>query len=296
FNYNTMKKSLLLYTLLPFFNFFQSCNIINPKEEIPTYIKIDSVQTYISDFAKHGSVSHAIKDVWVYADNNLLGAFEVPALIPYLGNKTANISIVPGIWANGISINRFTYKFYTQDTFKLEPSPAKQVSKTPKFTYRDNLNFHLLEDFEQGNNFKNFTSDPSFLSDTAISINTNSAEVKDGVASGLIYMNSTNPNSQSITSNQYYFPTTSDAYLELDYKSTCPFVVRLRFQTEGGSYIYTDIIGINEKSNWNKIYLNITEYTTKYQNRPFEFMIQSKLPANASEAKIWIDNFKIVSF
>ncbi len=285
-----MKKTILLFTFLTYIFFFHSCNIINPKEEIPTFIKIDSVQTFISDVAKHGSVSHAIKDVWVYADNNLLGAFEIPALIPYLGNKTTNISIIPGIWANGISINRNTYKFYTQDTFKLEPSPAKQVLKTPKFTYRNNLKFHLLEDFEQGNNFTNLSSD------TSIAVNTTSAEIKDGVASGLIFLDAAHPNSQSITSDQYYFPTTSEAYLEMDYKSSCPFVVRLRFQTEGGSYIYTDIIGINEKANWNKIYLNLTDYTTKYQNRPFEFIIQATLPSNATTAKIWIDNFKLISF
>ena len=45
-------------------------------QEIPSYIKINEYSLYTT--ASQGSNSENISDIWVYADDQLIGTFELP--------------------------------------------------------------------------------------------------------------------------------------------------------------------------------------------------------------------------
>ena len=51
--------------------FVAACNAINPEEEIPAYIEINTMNVS-SNYVTQGTNSSKITDVWVYADNEYI--------------------------------------------------------------------------------------------------------------------------------------------------------------------------------------------------------------------------------
>ncbi len=88
-----------------------SCYKFDGDQTIPAYLKIDTVllKTY---YPEQGSNSNAIKDVWVYVNDQQIGAFELPAMFPVLAMGNQKLEIRPGIKVNGISSTRAPYPFY----------------------------------------------------------------------------------------------------------------------------------------------------------------------------------------
>ena len=88
FNYFTFKvyrlfhnahlSSLIIFLLL----LINSCKLITPDESIPSYILIDKI-AYKSNISGDNN-SQNITDAWVYVDDQLIGAFELPAKFPVL--------------------------------------------------------------------------------------------------------------------------------------------------------------------------------------------------------------------
>ena len=57
------------------------CNIINPHEQTPTYIHVDSF-VFQYNSAVPFTTSHDIRTVWAYYNNNPVGTFDLPATFP----------------------------------------------------------------------------------------------------------------------------------------------------------------------------------------------------------------------
>ncbi len=286
-----MKKlfaSLIIFMLF----ILQACNIINPKETVPTYIKIDSVQVLPTITSTHGSVSHKITDVWVYYDRQLLGPYELPAKIPVLATTKGQLQLVAGIWDNGLSGTRVKYPFYNVDTFTFSPSPTNTISYTPKFIYRTadtpKINY-FIENFEQGNGLVKLSGDTSFT-------RTNIAgEVFEEDWSAKLNLDTAATYAEAITGEQYSLTPNKEAYLELNYKSEAPLFIATKIY-HLGTYETLDIINLKSRDTWTKVYLNLTGFAASYQNGKFQFIIKAVLPEGTEKAKVLIDNLKVIYF
>ena len=82
-----------------------SCELINPEEDTPAFIKIDNF-----DYTDVGTAK--IVDAGVYIDNDLQGIYPIPNTIPVLKQGNHSVYIAPGIKENGISASRTNYPFY----------------------------------------------------------------------------------------------------------------------------------------------------------------------------------------
>lgn len=105
-----------------------------------------------------------IVDAWVYTDNDLEGAFELPASFPVLKSGQSIIRIQPGIKLNGIAETRAPYPFF--DTISIPASLTRENElelETLTASYKASTVFAWMEDFE----------DPSISMDT-----TNRSDVK----------------------------------------------------------------------------------------------------------------------
>lgn len=78
-----MKKILLLSLLALVYIQFNSCELIDEPEEIPSYVQIDTIKVQTRN-ADEGSKSHNIKDAWLFVNNQLVGPFELPMKAPVL--------------------------------------------------------------------------------------------------------------------------------------------------------------------------------------------------------------------
>ena len=68
---NSFYKSGLLSALLVVLFQFSGCEVINPDEEIPSYLYIPKI-TLNTDYPSQGSNSNGIADGWVYVDDYLI--------------------------------------------------------------------------------------------------------------------------------------------------------------------------------------------------------------------------------
>ena len=256
-----------------FMVWFCGCNMVNPAEKIPTYITIDTTTVLSTASATHGSVSHKITDVWVYYNFELLGAFELPARVPVMAEGKGQLQLVAGIWDNGLSGTRARYPFYNVDTYSFTAAPGQTINYFPKFTYRtaDTPAIkYFSEGFEQGNIFVPLGGDTSFAK-------TNDPnEVFEGDWSSKMHLTTDNPTGESITTQEFYLTPNRDAYLELNYKSDVPFDLRTQIY-HVGTTVTSDVISFKARSNWTKVYVNLTGFAAAFQYGKFKFLIKTAL-------------------
>jgi len=267
---------------------FQSCKKIDVNEGVPSYISIPSIEV-ITDPANEGSNSHKITDAWVYFDNNLQGVYPLPTTFPVLLSGKQNISIKAGIKNNGIAATRVNYPFY--DYFKEEVFLTKATTTIikPEVRYFDNAKFHII-DFETGS--KEFeepdSSDITFLF------------TKDTVFEGSFgggYLVASHKPFEIATAKIDSFPRIgTPIYVELNYKCNTPFQIGVFAHFLPQTVTTTSIVTINPKSEWNKIYIDLTSTIINTNIADFhKVFISMKRDINSTEmAELYLDNFKIV--
>ncbi|MFN4235612.1 MAG: hypothetical protein ACK4IK_12485 [Bacteroidia bacterium] len=266
--------------------------MLNPAEEIPAYIEIDSSYFSVNDPVKEGSASHKITDAWVYINNDLRGVYELPAKFPVLDKNDCDVTIRPGIKMNGIAATRVNYLLYKSYTTRLNLKPLQTYKITPHYTYADNLKFPFKEDFESSNSFENYSS-----SDTSIIRVSNPGLVFEGNFSGAIYLDSEKSyfKAKAVSANKYKLPDSGrTVFLEMNYKCNNTFAIGFGSQYNVDA-IETLLIFLNPSPNWNKIYINFTEEASRNLNaNEHYFYIESLLNPGVDKAEIFIDNLKIV--
>jgi len=102
---------IIILSLIFLVSLSTSCRKFDGDQTIPAFIRIDTI-SLTSDYFTEGANTHNISDAWVYVNDQIIGAFELPALIPVLAKGTNKLEIRPGIKLNGISSTRAPYPFY----------------------------------------------------------------------------------------------------------------------------------------------------------------------------------------
>jgi hypothetical protein len=284
----------LLYSLL-LLSIFQSCNIINPSEQIPSYISIDKFifKTNVS----FDTDSYSITDAWVEIDGTPVGTYEIPAKFPVLYSGKHKITIRAGILLNGISATRAIYPFYVplEDT-TVNLIAGKVIKITPHTTYYKNLNFKWTENFEN----PNISLKKTLKSDTTISITPNTGDnyfEYGGKFLGLVKLTPAKPYFECITDTSYTLPySNSPSFLELNYKSNNSFSVTIEILTLGGLHI-EEYVTINPSDVWKKIYVNLTPVTNIYSTNAtgYKIIFNHYIDVNVSQGTILLDNIKLIA-
>jgi hypothetical protein len=289
-----------LFIFLVFICCFQSCDIINPEEEIPSYIYIDTIRLVPNGTGNEGTLSHQFTDAWVYINDNMIGVFELPARIPILDAGTKNLKVAAGIKVDGLTSNRTDYKFvdfYTKDPFQLFRDSI--INVYPVVSYYNDLNYSFKENFET----LPLSIDSNFLSYSSIQLTSVPEEVFEGSYAGKISLTPTKPFFKGVTTDKLYLPKTAQpVFLEIDYKSSEDLLISVIAYINGYPN-ETAIVGITPKYNkngipiWNKIYVELTyELSAAYNINAEYFKIgfQSTLADEKSAATILLDNMKII--
>ena len=274
----------------------------NKNEKSAAYLKIEAFEWTPG---VDGIQSTKITDGWVYVDNEFLGAFDLPKTIPVLKSGENSVVIDPGIKENGISALPDLYTFYKRYSTTVTLVPGETTTVNPETTYdydKVKQPYNFEEFFELGAHL--FKEDIDGNPNTKVEI-TNTV-VKEGNASGMIYLDTDNDliivGSPPISDP----PTTGlAAYIEMDYKNEIPFVVGIYGYTETDQLVFTDLdLGVNPKSDWNKIYFNISQKLKDAAivgSAKYRIVIRAQIPKENGEftrenAEIYIDNVKLVSF
>lgn len=269
---------------------FSSCSKESFEAEIPAYITINSFEV-TSNYSLYGSASSNISDVWIYLNDDLIGAYELPARIPVIKKGTYNVKVFAGVKANGVSGMRERYLFYTAHEEQITFTEGKEITITPKITYNSSTQFAWTEDFESAS--LSFTY--SNGSDTTI--NKTTTEVFEGNASGRVYLQShmdffeaKSPAFSNVSSNG------SPVFLEMNFKTNEPILVGLKTDDDEIA-----IVELQTTATWKKIYIDLTDAVSqKPANTNFYLffgMLETTAePFQSANPEFYIDNLKVLHY
>ncbi|HEY9115555.1 MAG TPA: hypothetical protein VIN10_12725 [Bacteroidales bacterium] len=274
-----------------------SCYKFEGDQTIPSYIRIDSV-SLITDYYDEGSSSEGITDAWIYVDDALIGAFELPATVPVLANGIHKLEIRPGIKLNGISSTRAPYPFYkpiTFTNFNFVPDSVLTVGN-PTTEYYSNTEFAWLEDFENSSItiVENLGSD-TVIKRTQPAGNPEAFSYDNSKYSGVVNLTTEKPVWTALSYNQFQNqPQGSLVLLELDFK-TDNYVSIGVVVLENSAYVKVPLLTLNHAEEWTKIYVNLGPNLSLHPGANiYQVFFESALEEGKSDASIYLDNIKLV--
>lgn len=282
-----------IFGIICFFTLiFSSCEIINPAEDIPSYIKINPFT--LTTKATEGSNTHNIVDAWVYIDDQSIGCFELPALIPVLKSGDHKIDIRPGIKVDGISDKRALYPYYNPYIISSKLYPDSTIVINPTTTYIESTNFLFVDPFDQSGIFFEKTAN----SDTNINIIYDTANFFNDKSYAACYVNEAKPILDCATSLTYELNKLGQtAFLEIDCKSNIPFKVGLIIYNPNET-IQHPIVVVTPSTEWKKLYINLTEVAQRERNA-ISYKVFFRAEWNSSygvdNGYIYIDNVKLIN-
>ncbi|HEV7230657.1 MAG TPA: hypothetical protein VGO45_04970 [Bacteroidia bacterium] len=256
FTAHTYFQIVSLLVLIQALFWLPSCS---KPEIIPSYIHIDSIGLTTSP-GVDGSNSHNISDAWVYVDNQLVGAFELPATIPipYTGNH--NLQVLGGIKKNGSTAEREAYPFYTQWTKAMNLVPESKFSVKPVVAYTSYSHpFVWMENFDS----PGISLIDSIQSDTILI--KDSLNPFEGHYSGSAYLDgkagkvsgSTHTHFQCQTTQSFVHNSVSEVvYMEINYRCNTKFFVGL---VNTSDYSATQFVFFNPTTTWKKMYVRLSD-------------------------------------
>ena len=290
-----MKAILPSISLLAFLIGFAACDIINPEEQVPAYLQIEPFS--ISTIAgSQGSASEKITEVWVFIDGGFLGVYDLPATVPVLSVGPTDIRLDAGIRDNGLTDRPEPYPFYDSYEVRLNLEANKTEVIQPTTSYVGDTRFSFIEDFEDTRP-RIFTE--SIFGETEIS--RTQTEVFEGNYSGQFSLvRDVRPVVEM--SSAVEFSGLQDAgvfvYLEVNYKSDAPVawgVAGVRDIGTAQEQFYDP--GFNPNTEWNKIYLNLSQLIFDAQIEDYKIAFQAFLTETSPDsANVFLDNIKLVSF
>lgn len=270
-----------------------SCNIINPAEDIPAYIKVDTVLVKVTNF-NQGSASHKMTCVKLNVAGTTLGFFEMPTMVPCLTTGLQSLYLEPGFELNGIAGSRAVYPFFKPftGTGQIDFVQGQIITITPSTTYKAECKFPWIEDFEDaGLSFEY----PSY-SDTTVRSQTD--RVREGRYSGAIYLDTKNRFFEGYSSTDFTLPNTNNMVLfEFDYLSTTSLEFGV-YVIEGTAGVWNSLVIIRPADHWNRIYLDL--HTTVTANQSAELFRPGFRAGwdstGVARQSILIDNLKLIHF
>ncbi|MCB9080263.1 MAG: hypothetical protein H6555_00960 [Lewinellaceae bacterium] len=279
-----------------------ACELINPEEAIPAYLRVEPFT--LTTTATQGSNSQKITEAWLFVDDDFLGVYALPATIPLLVTGEGTIRLEPGIKDNGIASTPEIYPFYQPFTQTVTLAPDQTVTLRPTTTYKPTTRFALIENFERGSHLF-----PFLVSGTDVNRITivGGVDAFEGNGSGLLRVTTDAPLATIATGARFRDLQASNinVYLEVNYRAEAPVVFGLLAYNQVGQASNGDIVfaaGFNASPTWNKIYFNLTQVLLERQPAEFQLLMQTALPAGENgqpapaAANIWLDNIKLVHF
>lgn len=292
----------ILLGVVTFLLMITSCEKFEGDQTIPAYIKLDSFQLVSNPSVELGALTENFTDVWVYVDDQLIGAYELPSFhVPILSEGNHKLTLYPGIEYNGISGTRGPYLFVEPaeyPAFNLIVDSIILIDP-PEVKYYSSTKMPWSEDFETGT----IQLVPTANSDTSLRfypfdpihpIYGNAAGAGYLVGSNTVLeLDSEDPDSPE----GFELPSNSaPVVLEIDYNTNNSFIVGLTIIEVGVQITQHPIVVINSTGGkWNKIYVNLTPTVNDNYNADyFKVFIRMDKSSSVEEATLLLDNVKLI--
>jgi len=266
---------------------FAGCNIINPAEPQPTYVRVDSVQFVSQNPTVTGGSTARITSVFATYDGEVIGTFRLPARIPVLAGDGGTLRLEAGVFNSGNPELQLLYPFYAPADVPLTTAQAgTTIPVVPVFRYYDSVQFVFAETFEATNKFIKLAGDTSLVRTS------DATRVIDGTWSGQVVVDAAHPASEIIST--VFKPSRESAYVEIDYRCSLPFEIGVQSVNSGR---YEPLFQVLPTTTGAKLYFSIENYLS---NNPsgggYVLRMKTELGTASAPAFVVVDNIKVVSY
>lgn len=263
--------------------------------DVPTFLVIDKFEFTTVD--TQGSASSFIRDVWLYENNEFLGAYELPATIPVIGEGERQVTLFPGIREDGSSERPRLLFLYDTDTFSYTAQAGEEIYYKPSTTYDERTRFSFIEDFEDGNLFTvNFDGQDSSGMVRTVD------NAFEGNFSGKIEVSDSIPLVVVGTAEAYgpFLERGTQVFFEFDYNCNVPVTIGyVGLNAQGGPEDFLKVTLLPTEG-WRKAYINFSEEFRLDQIIAAQMLIRVDLDvrfsASTDSGEALFDNLKLIHF
>lgn len=289
-NHNQMKRFLPLCFSISVLLSFSGCPA--DLEIAPAIIVLDDLVFDAGAFP--GGSTANITEVWAFSGEEFIGAFPLPARIPVLKAGPTDIRLEAGVRQNGISSTPEFYEFYTPIERTLDLVPGEVIDLgSQTVTYRNDVQFGFIEDFEANR-------DRVFINIVrgTLGLAAQQEVVRSGEFSGVIALGE--DNEEVLLSSDMVFRDLLDprpyVWLEVDFRSDAPTRFGISGNDGGFETLRFFDPGFFPRTEWTKIYFNLSETIFRSELEEYRFDINTILPDDLTEGNVYLDNIKLLYF
>lgn len=291
-----MRKIYPLWSLLTLIFFQAGCKKFDKPEKAAAYIYIPNIHLQVGP--TQGTAANGIIDAWVYVNDQPVGVYELPCLVPMLTEGKQKITIYAGIKDNGIGEERNKYTFYqpyiTYDV-DLVPGQIDTMKGTvaPVVTYYPASDIDIwYENFDDAS--IGFVAETN--SDAGVTYIGDSTTAFEGNGMGKIELTSSMDFARVHTSQTFTLPKNGKpVYVEINYNTNNSMAIGV--QTIIGTDVtnYDNTVIVPTSGVWKKMYVNLTDVVSEQGSATqFKFIITMSKDDGITTAENYIDNFKVV--
>lgn len=259
-------------------------------EPIPAYANVDAFVLNVN--AGQGAGTHGITDGWLYIDEQLVGAFEIPFEVPAMANGEHTVRIRPGIKLNGLQSQRTPHPFLNDYIITTGLWPDSTTYFHPVTSYRDGITFAVSEEFNGiGSSIKSTTyslHDFQRVDDTllfpvneVLRMYLNTGEVGYG---------------ECESQNIYDLPKVGrTVLLEFDYRCNTALSAGIFVYQSGGGVDDIPIVTLYPTTEWKHVVVNLTE-NVSYNVNSIGQSLLFRISANGDQTEVqeaFIDNITL---
>jgi hypothetical protein len=268
----------------------QSCGWYAKDQGVPAYLHVDTVQV-VGTPQTQGTLSARVKDVWLYIDGDLQGAYPLPATIPLLRDGTVRLQFNAGILLNGISATRAAYPFFVPWDTVVDLYRGRTDTLRPRTSYRNTVRYVWLEDFDN----LGFGLRARSGSDTVLLRESRTDSVFEGLSSLYMAVDQRAPYLVAESIDQFGLTAGKPCFLELNYRNNVPLQVGL--QSQLGSDISDPlwIVELAPAALWSKQYINFSLYLGVVNGARYRVLLRPLHPSGSTvTSRVWVDNLKLL--
>lgn len=277
---------------------FNSCSLFDQEETIPGILIISSVEVIEDNPNFETCFGHKIRNIEVYVNGITQGIYPINAPIPIFEEGSIDVEIFPLVYASGSSQNIEPHLFLQKESFSLDINFGEVVERDIVFEYQPNTVFRLTEFFGLGNQF-NIDIDDDEENTLIVVMDDYCQDNQVGQ-----FVLDTATNLAIVTTPSLLENLTSDqAYLELDYYSELDMTISFAILQQNSTNLeIQDLYYIKPKLEWNKLYINMTDFIRQSNGIKFQMYLSASLPLADEDGntvysgKAYLDNIRILTY